>query len=80
MSITTERTGVLSRPDERGMRAIQQLVYAECGKQYLLVKSPPTLGKSRALMFIALDELYGQDLRQALIVVLERAIGTSFAD
>ncbi|MHB1780513.1 DEAD/DEAH box helicase, partial [Acidithiobacillus sp.] len=40
----------------------------------------PASGKSRALMFIALDKLNNQGLRQAIIVVPERSIGGSFAD
>lgn len=50
------------------------------GEQYLLIKSPPALVKSRALMFIALDNLHNQGQKQAIIVVLERSIGSSFAD
>ena len=41
------------------------------GEQYLLIKSPPASGKSRALMFIALDKLANQGLKQAIIVVPE---------
>src|SRR5690606_13923171 len=47
---------------------------------YLLIKSPPASGKSRALMFIALDKIQNQGLKQAIIVVPERSIGGSFAD
>ncbi len=36
-------------------------------------------GKSRALMFIALDKLNNQGVKQAIIVVPERSIGGSFA-
>ncbi len=50
------------------------------GEQYLLIKSPPASGKSRALMFIALDKLYNQGLRQAIVVVPEKSIGSSFND
>jgi len=49
-------------------------------EQYLLIKSPPASGKSRALMFIALDKLQNQGVKQAIIVVPERSIGGSFAD
>ncbi|MCB1444081.1 MAG: DEAD/DEAH box helicase, partial [Methyloceanibacter sp.] len=44
------------------------------------IKSPPASGKSRALMFIALDKLQNQGIKQAIIVVPERAIGASFHD
>jgi hypothetical protein len=50
------------------------------GEQYLLIKSPPASGKSRALMFIALDKLHNQNVKKAIIVVPERSIGGSFAD
>ncbi len=59
---------------------MQERAYAKRGEQYLLIKSPPASGKSRALMFIALDKLHNQGLRQAIVVVPERSIGGSFAD
>lgn len=80
VSITTARTGASSKANALGMRAMQELAYAKRGEQYLLIKSPPASGKSRALMFIALDKLNNQGLRQAIIVVPERSIGGSFAD
>jgi len=63
-----------------GMRPMQERAYEKRGEQYLLIKSPPASGKSRALMFIALDKLHNQGLRQAIIVVPERSIGASFND
>lgn len=80
VSITTARTGASAKANELGMRAMQERAYAKRGEQYLLIKSPPASGKSRALMFIALDKLHNQGLRQAIIVVPERSIGSSFAD
>jgi hypothetical protein len=59
---------------------MQERVWQKRGEQYLLIKSPPASGKSRALMFIALDKLHNQGLKQAIIVVPERSIGASFAD
>ena len=59
---------------------MQERVYAKRGEQYLLIKSPPASGKSRALMFIALDKLNHQGVDQAIIVVPEKSIGGSFAD
>src|SRR3546814_3633423 len=61
------------------MRAMQERAYEKRGEQYLLIKSPPASGKSRALMFIALDKLANQGLRQAIIVVPEKSIGASLA-
>lgn len=80
VSIATARTGVSSKADALGMRAMQARAWAKRGEQYLLIKSPPASGKSRALMFIALDKLHNQGLKQAIIVVPERSIGGSFAD
>lgn len=64
--------------DELGMREMQQRVYAARDAQYLLVKAPPASGKSRALMFVALDKLYNQGRTKVIIAVPERAIGASF--
>ncbi|MDM7483353.1 MAG: DEAD/DEAH box helicase [Halomonas sp.] len=62
------------------MRPMQERAYERRGEQYLLIKSPPASGKSRALMFIALDKLHNQGLKQAIIVVPEKSIGSSFND
>ena len=80
VSITTARTGASAKANELGMRAMQERAYAKRGEQYLLIKSPPASGKSRALMYIALDKLHNQGLQQAIVVVPERSIGSSFAD
>jgi hypothetical protein len=80
VSITTARSGASSKTNALGMRAMQERAFSKRGEQYLLIKSPPASGKSRALMFIALDKLQNQGLKQAIIVVPERSIGGSFAD
>ncbi|WP_243787295.1 DEAD/DEAH box helicase [Pseudomonas amygdali] len=80
VSITTAHTGASSKANELGMRTMQARAYAKRGEQYLLIKSPPASGKSRALMFIALDKLHNQNVQQAIVVVPERSIGGSFAD
>jgi len=80
VSFTTARTGASAKPNEMGMRQMQERAYAKRGEQYLLIKSPPASGKSRALMFIALDKLHNQGVKQAIIVVPEKSIGGSFAD
>ena len=59
---------------------MQERAYGRRGEQYLLIKSPPASGKSRALMFIALDKLHNQGLKQAIVVVPEKVIGGSFSD
>jgi hypothetical protein len=73
-------TGTSIKSNELGMRAMQEAAYEKRGEQYLLVKSPPASGKSRALMFIALDKLHKQGVKQAIIAVPERSIGSSFGD
>jgi hypothetical protein len=65
-------------PNELGMRPMQERAFNKRGEQYLLIKSPPASGKSRALMFIALDKLANQGVKQAIIVVPEKSIGASF--
>ncbi|MEO3432084.1 DEAD/DEAH box helicase [Inquilinus sp. CAU 1745] len=80
VSVTYARNGSADKANALGMRPMQERAYEKRGEQYLLIKSPPASGKSRALMFIALDKLANQGLRQAIIVVPEKSIGSSFAD
>jgi hypothetical protein len=80
VSFQTAQTGASTNANELGMRPMQERAYNKRGEQYLLIKSPPASGKSRALMFIALDKLHNQGLRQAVIVVPEKSIGSSFGD
>ncbi|QBK29780.1 pseudomurein-binding repeat-containing protein [Roseitalea porphyridii] len=80
VSVTYAQNGSSTRSNEFGMRPMQERAYEKRGEQYLLIKSPPASGKSRALMFIALDKLNNQGLRQAIIVVPEKSIGSSFHD
>ncbi len=80
VSVSYARNGRSTKANELGMRPMQELAYEKRGEQYLLIKSPPASGKSRALMFVALDKLHHQGLRQAIIVVPEKAIGASFDD
>ena len=80
VSVTYAQNGSSTQANALGMRAMQERAYQKRGEQYLLIKSPPASGKSRALMFIALDKLANQGLKQAIIVVPERSIGASFHD
>ena len=80
VSLRIGQTGASTKANELGMRAMQERAYDKRGEQYLLIKSPPASGKSRALMFIALDKLENQGIRQAIVVVPERSIGASFND
>ena len=80
ISVSYARNGNATKANALGMRPMQERAYERRGEQYLLIKSPPASGKSRALMFIALDKLQNQGLTQAIIVVPERSIGASFHD
>ncbi len=78
VSVTYAQDGTSTRANALGMRPMQERAYQKRGEQFLLIKSPPASGKSRALMFIALDKLENQKLKQAIIVVPEKTIGASF--
>lgn len=80
VSVAYARNGSSTKANALGMRPMQERAYERRGEQYLLIKSPPASGKSRALMFIALDKLADQGLKQAIIVVPEKSIGASFHD
>lgn len=80
VSVAYAGNGSSTKSNELGMRPMQERAYERRGEQYLLIKSPPASGKSRALMFIALDKLQNQGLKQAIIVVPEKSIGSSFND
>ena len=80
VTVNYSQTGASTRSNKLGMRAMQERAYQKRGEQYLLIKSPPASGKSRALMFIALDKLENQGLKQAIIVVPEKSIGSGFAN
>jgi len=78
VSVSYASNGTSTKANELGMRTMQERAYEKRGEQYLLIKSPPASGKSRALMFIALDKLNNQGIKKALIVVPEKSIGSSF--
>ena len=78
VSIVCAANGRAIKTNEMGMQAMQARAYANRGQQYLLIKSPPASGKSRALMFIALDKLLVQGLKQVIVAVPEKTIGASF--
>ena len=77
--VTYAQTGQSSKNNSLGMREMQQKVYQARDAQYLLLKAPPASGKSRALMFIALDKLVHQGLKKVIVAVPEKSIGGSFA-
>ena len=77
--VTYGQRGSSVNTDSLGMREMQARVYKKRNSKKLLVKAPPASGKSRALMFIALDKLHNQGIKKAIIAVPERSIGKSFA-
>jgi superfamily II DNA or RNA helicase len=77
--INYQQTGASSNTNEFGMRDMQQKAYEARNAQYLLLKAPPASGKSRALMFLALDKLKNQGVKKVIVAVPERSIGGSFS-
>ena len=73
-----QATGASTSVNEMGMREMQARAYAARNAQYLLLKAPPASGKSRALMFIALDKLRSGQVSKVIVAVPERSIGGSF--
>ena len=80
VSMSYDRDGSSTTTDEYGMREMQRRAFAKRNEDYLLIKAPPASGKSRALMFIALDKLISQGRKKVIIAVPERSIGASFSD
>lgn len=79
VNVSYAQTKASVNTDALGMREMQQRVFAQRESQHLLVKAPPASGKSRALMFVALDKLYNQGRKKVIVAVPERSIGASFA-
>ena len=78
VNISYAQTGASSNVDELGMREMQRIAYSQRHRKYLLVKAPPACGKSRAMMFIALDKLANQGIKKVIVAVPEKTIGRSF--
>lgn len=79
VNVTYAQTGKSKSTNEMGMREMQAKAYEARTAQYLLIKAPPASGKSRALMFLALDKLVNQGIKKVIVAVPERSIGNSFA-
>jgi hypothetical protein len=79
VDVTYARTGESTKTNALGMRDMQAKAFRARDSQYLLLKAPPASGKSRALMFLALDKLFNQGLKKVIVAVPERSIGASFA-
>jgi superfamily II DNA or RNA helicase len=73
-----DQTGKSKSTNALGMREMQEKAYEGRTAQYLLLKAPPASGKSRALMFIALDKLKNQGIKKVIVAVPEKSIGASF--
>ncbi|MBV0145144.1 DEAD/DEAH box helicase [Klebsiella quasipneumoniae] len=80
LQVTYGQTGQSARLNDFGMREMQARAFEQRNSPYLLIKAPPASGKSRALMFLALDKLVNQGLRKAIVAVPEMSIGGSFKD
>ena len=72
------QTGKATATDTLGMREMQAMAYEHRNKRFLLIKAPPASGKSRALMYIALDKLAHQGIKKVVVAVPEKSIGRSF--
>ena len=78
IEVNYQQTGESKKTNSFGMRDMQAKAFEKRNEQYLLLKAPPASGKSRALMFIALDKLYHQGIKKVIVAVPERSIGGSF--
>ena len=76
--MTYGHSGSDKKTNSMGMRAMQARVYEARAAQFMLLKAPPAAGKSRALMFLALDKLHNQGIKKVIVAVPETAIGGSF--
>lgn len=73
-----KQTGTSTKKNELGMREMQSRAFNFRDHQYILIKSPPASGKSRALMFLALDKMINQGISKTIVAVPEMSIGGSF--
>ena len=78
INVEYSQSGKSKKTNDKGMREMQARAYEKRKSQYLLIKAPPASGKSRALMFIALDKLRKQGLKKVIVAVPEKTIGASF--
>lgn len=79
VEVKYKQTGNSKSTNQYGMREMQERAFENRDAQYLLIKSPPASGKSRALMFLALDKMINQGIDKVIVAVPERSIGSSFA-
>lgn len=78
VDVTYDGDGSSTKTNSMGMREMQERAFEKRTAQKLLIKAPPASGKSRALMFVALDKIHNQGIKKAIIAVPEKSIGASF--
>ena len=78
VDISYQQTGTATSVNSLGMREMQAMAYEARNERFLLIKAPPASGKSRALMYIALDKLANQGIKRVIVAVPEKSIGRSF--
>ena len=78
VNVAYGQSGTSKATNAMGQRPMQARAYAARASQFLLLKAPPASGKSRALMYIALDKLRHQGLAKVIVCVPETSIGGSF--
>jgi hypothetical protein len=74
VEVNYAKTGKSLNIDSLGMREMQKLAFEKKDSKYILIKAPPASGKSRALMFLALDKLFNQNIKKVIVSVPERSI------
>ncbi len=79
IEVNYHQTGKSTTINAMGMREMQAKAYDCRNSQYLLLKAPPASGKSRALMYLALNKLQNQGIKKVIVAVPEKTIGSSFA-
>ena len=79
VNVSYHQTGKSTNTNTMGMREMQSRAFESRDAQYLLLKAPPASGKSRALMFLALDKMINQGIKKVIVAVPERSIGSSFS-
>lgn len=80
IDVKYDKTGASTKTDEMGMREMQRRAFEKRNSNHLLIKAPPASGKSRALMYIALDKLQNQGKKKVIVAVPEKSIGSSFSN
>lgn len=79
VNVSYHQTGKSTSTNTMGMREMQSRAFEARDAKYLLLKAPPASGKSRALMFLALDKMINQGIKKVIVAVPERSIGSSFS-